>query len=102
MPVPDEVEPDRSSGRTWQSEERERLQTTASTLGMWQGRTDARLDSVIIRVDAQNGTLDKISSSITQITVDLAVVRSRVALFSAIGGLLGSGIVTVVIQLGVH
>lgn len=68
----------------------------------WQGGVDVRLDSHEKRLDVINGDAKaaRIASEDTQI--QLAVLKTKVAIWSALGGVGGAGVVSLVVQLVAH
>ena len=93
-------EPDRSSRESYQSHERERLQNTAVELARWQGVTESQIRENSRRLDAINGSIESIERSMSAIEIGLATIRTKIAIWSAIGGLIAGGVVTAVIGAG--
>lgn len=62
----------------------------------WQGRVDALLDEHGKRLDQINGDAKAARTAAEQILVQLAVMRTKIALWATIGGLVGAGIVSFV------
>jgi hypothetical protein len=50
------------------------------------------------RLDGINGSVDSIEDGISEIKVELGVLRTKIALASALGGLIGAGLITFVLQ----
>lgn len=96
----DQPEPDRSSRDDWQGMERSRLQDTAATLGRWQGATESQIKENTRRLDGINGSIDRVEGHMSEMKVELATIRTKVAFWAAIGSLLGAGIVSAAIALG--
>lgn len=74
-------------------------------LERWRGSTEAHIRENSRRLDGINGSISRIEDDIgemkVQLTTELAVLRTKVALWSAIGGLVGAGVVSAVVSLGV-
>lgn len=65
----------------------------------WQGGVDATLMEHTRRLDTINGDARAARVAAEETIVQLAVLRTKVALWSTLGSLLGAGIMTTVIQL---
>ena len=59
-------------------------------LARWQGRTDARVDDAERRLDALNGTLERVWQAMAKLDRTVAGLVVKVAVGAVIGGLLGS------------
>lgn len=79
--------------------ERRRLQDTAVELAKWQGQVETMIGENTRRLNAINGSVEAIDDNIGEIKVDLATLKTKLAIYSAIGGLAGSGAVTFVLGL---
>jgi hypothetical protein len=73
------------------------VEAGAGTPDYWRGRVDERLKAGSRRFDALEGDQAKIERKVGELEVELSVVKTKVAFYSAIGSVVGGGIVTVVI-----
>lgn len=60
----------------------------------WQGGVDARLDEHGRRLDVINGDAKAARIASEDTLVQLAVLRTKVALWATLGSLMGAGVVT--------
>lgn len=65
----------------------------------WQGGIDARLEEHSRRLDAINGDAKAARETAEQIVVQLAVLRTKVAVWASLGGLVGAGVVSGLVAL---
>jgi hypothetical protein len=65
----------------------------------WQGAVDARLDEHSRRLDTINGDAKAARQGTENIVVQLAVLKTKVAIWASLGGIGGAGIVSLAIQL---
>lgn len=68
----------------------------------WQGRVDSQLTEHNRRLDTINGDAARARIASEEIIVQLAVIKTKVALWSTIGSLLGASLVTTIVQLVVR
>lgn len=66
-------------------------------MSRWQGTIDAKLAEHARRLDVINGDARAARLSGEKLLVEVAVIRTKVALWSATGGLLGAGAVTAIV-----
>lgn len=69
-------------------------------LARWQGQTEAHQAENSRRLDGINGSIENIQGNIGSMAKDVASLKAKVALWSALGGLLGAGLVSVAVTLG--
>lgn len=72
-----------------------------SELARWQGRTEGQLAETARRLDQVHGAVEAVEREVGQIKVQVATIHTKVALWSAIGGIVGAGVVSAVIGIGV-
>lgn len=60
----------------------------------WQGQVERAIDEHTRRLDNINGDARAARKSTEQILIDLAVLRTKVALWASLGGLIGAGVVS--------
>lgn len=65
----------------------------------WQGGVDATLVEHGRRLDVMNGDAKAARQASETILVQLAVLRTKVAVWASIGGVVGAGIVSLVVAL---
>lgn len=64
----------------------------------WQGGVDARLDEHGRRLDTINGDSKRAREASEKIVVEIAVLKTKVAVWSGVGSLVGAGVVTFVVR----
>lgn len=64
----------------------------------WRGQVDEKLDSHGKRLDKINGSAENANKNTREILVELAVLKTKVGLYSAAGGVIGAGAISFVIQ----
>jgi hypothetical protein len=74
------------------------MPTSDAARDRWEGSTDARLERATDRLDVINGDLREIRSTMAKISIDLAVLKTRAAMYSAAGAILGGGFVSFIVQ----
>lgn len=65
----------------------------------WQGGIDARLEEHGRRLDTINGDARLARETAEQIVIQLAVLRTKVAVWASLGGLVGAGVVSGLVAL---
>jgi hypothetical protein len=75
-------------------------QKAAIELARWQGEMDERMKSGDKRFGQVQESIARIESSQGDMKVELATVKTKVALYGALGGMAGSVIVGLVIVIG--
>lgn len=63
-------------------------------LSRWQGRVDQLLDDHERRLNAMNGDAKAARQATEKILIEVAIIKTKVAIWSAVGGLVGAGIVS--------
>lgn len=63
-------------------------------LWKWQGKVDQAIDDHGRRLDVINGDSRKAREASEKILIELAVLRTKVAIWASLGGLVGAGIVS--------
>lgn len=59
------------------------------TFDRWQGQVDERMARTQDRVDVINGDMREIRDILTKMSLDLAVVKTKIAIWAAVGSLAG-------------
>ncbi len=62
----------------------------------WRGQTDSRIEEHDRRLDAINGSIDRSEAAVTNLKIAVEKVSTRVAIYAAVGGLIGSAFVALV------
>lgn len=65
----------------------------------WQGGIDAKLADYSRRLDAMNGDAKAARIAAEQIVIQVAVLKTKIAIWGGVGGLAGAGIVSLVVAL---
>lgn len=65
----------------------------------WQGGVDAKLEEHGRRLDTINGDAKRARTAAEDTVVQLAVLKTKVAMWASVGSLLGAGIVSALVQL---
>lgn len=65
-----------------------------SELSRWQGRVDQLIDEHERRLNAMNGDAKAARQATEKILIEVAIIKTKVAIWSAVGGLVGAGIVS--------
>lgn len=65
----------------------------------WQGGIDQKLNEHTRRLDVMNGDSKAARVATEQILIEVAVIRTKIALWAGLGGLLGAGVVSAVVAL---
>lgn len=60
----------------------------------WQGRVEQAIEDHTRRLNAMNGDAKAARTATEKILVELAVLRTKIAIWAALGGLIGAGIVS--------
>jgi len=60
----------------------------------WAGGVDQQLASATDRLDKLNGQIDDVRKLLAQLSLDVAVIKTRVAIYSALGSLAGGAVVS--------
>lgn len=63
-------------------------------LSRWQGRVDQLIDEHERRLNAMNGDARAARQATEKILVEVAIIKVKVTIWSAVGGLVGAGIVS--------
>lgn len=82
-----------------------RMDDTLSMLGATTGHMallDSRVDDNRRRITDVEHTLVSVEQTLTNLRIGLENVRTKVVLFSAVGSLVGAGIVAIAVQLAGH
>jgi hypothetical protein len=70
------------------------LHETSEELARWQGKVDQLLDEHERRLASMNGDAKAARQATEKILVEVAIIKTKVAVWSAVGGLIGAGIVS--------
>lgn len=65
----------------------------------WQGNVDAQLLEHSRRLGTINGDAKEARKAAEEVLVQLAVIRTKVAIWASLGGLVGAGIVSAAVAL---
>lgn len=65
----------------------------------WQGQVDARLEEHARRLDAINGDAKASRKAAEELLVQLAVLRTKVAVWATVGGFVGAGVVSLAVTI---
>lgn len=68
----------------------------------WKGRMDEKVAEHDRRLEAINGNIADTAAALSSVQVELAGIKTKVAAWSALGGLAGSGFVAVAVGLILH
>lgn len=68
-------------------------------MSRWQGGVDARLAEYERRLTTMNGDARVARETAEEIIVQLAVLRTKVAVWASLGGLVGAGVVSGLVAL---
>lgn len=76
--------------------ERESLRDTAGDLARWQGKTEAQVNENSRRLDGINGSIARIEERQGTVLAEIATLKAKIGIYSAIGSLAGAGIVSAI------
>lgn len=60
----------------------------------WRGQADARMTDAERRLDALNGNIEKTADRLGKLETAVATLRTKVAIWSAIGAAVGAGAIS--------
>ena len=63
----------------------------------WQGTTEAQITALGATVAALGTAIDHLQQRLTEIQIEQATIKTRVGTWSALGGLVGAGIVSAIV-----
>jgi hypothetical protein len=72
----------------------------AIDLARWQGEMDERMRAGNERFDRIESGVGRIETRVNETREDMAAMKTKVAIYGAIGGLAGSAVVGVVVAIG--
>ncbi len=64
----------------------------------WEGLTDARLERTVDRLDVINGDIKEMRVAVAKLSIDIAVLKTRAAMYSAGGAIVGGGLISFLVQ----
>ncbi len=67
-------------------------------LARWQGATDADIKNLKERTGDLEKALQRVEGLLTAVQIQLSALKTQVGMWSALGGILGAGITTVVVS----
>lgn len=70
---------------------------TSTEIYRWQGHVDAILTEHSRRFDTLNGDVQRAREAAETTATDMAILKTKVAFWSALGGLVGAGVVSGVV-----
>jgi len=81
--------------------DQERKATQAAIeLARWQGEMDQRMKSGDDRFDRIESGVGRIEARVTETREEMAEIKTKVALYGALGGLAGSAVVGLIVAIG--
>ena len=66
----------------------------------WKGRVDERLRAGTRRFDNLDKGQERLEEKVGELQVELSSLKTKVAFYSAIGSIVGGGIVTLIVAVG--
>lgn len=81
--------------------EKDRDETKAAIeLARWQGEMDQRMKSGDARFDRIESGVGRIETRVNETREEMAEIKTKVALYGALGGLAGSAVVGIIVAIG--
>lgn len=68
-------------------------------IGRWQGTTEATIAAQAVILASQATSIQQNSDRITALQIQMATLKTQIGIWSALGGLAGAGVVSVVVGL---
>jgi hypothetical protein len=68
-------------------------------MSRWQGAVDQALKEHTRRLDGINGDAKVTRAGTEQLLIEVAVLRTKVALWASLGGIVGAGVVSVIVAI---
>jgi len=63
----------------------------------WQGNTEAQITGLAATVAALGTAMDHLQQRLTEMQIEQATIKTRVGTWSALGGLVGAGVVSAIV-----
>lgn len=68
----------------------------------WRGRIEERVSGQGRKIEEMNGDAKAARKASEQLLIDVAILRTKIAVWSAIGGVTGAGIVSIIVAVVTH
>ncbi|GAC1406340.1 MAG: hypothetical protein NVSMB60_26160 [Mycobacterium sp.] len=65
----------------------------------WQGGTEARITGLATTQATQGTLIEQLNGRITEMQIQMATLKTQIGVWSAVGGLVGAGVVSAIVFL---